>query len=108
MYFDSYKLVGLHIVVATISSARRRPACATLINDAALRRLSVDIVAYFRYVSPVIEETIKALTIIYLIRSQRIAFLVDAAIYGFAVGKGFAVVENLYYLSIRPDSLMPV
>ena len=63
---------------------------------------------YSRYVSPVIEETLKALIIVYLIRTQRIAFLVDAAIYGFAVGTGFAVVENLYYLAMRPDSHMAV
>ena len=108
MYFDSYKLVGLRIVVATIFVGAAAAGLCYVINDAALRRLSVDFITYSRYVSPVIEETIKALTIVYLIRSQRIAFLVDAAIYGFAVGTGFAVVENLYYLSIRPDSLMPV
>ena len=106
MYFDSYKLVGLRIVVATIFVGAAAAGLSYVINDAALRRLSVDFVTYSRYVSPVIEETIKALIIVYLIRSQRIAFLVDAAIYGFAVGTGFAVVENLYYLSMRPDSLM--
>ena len=101
MYFDSYKLVGLRIVVATIFVGAAAAGLCYVINDAALHRLSVDFITYSRYVSPVIEETIKALTIVYLIRSQRIAFLVDAAIYGFAVGTGFAVVENLYYLSHR-------
>ena len=31
-------------------------------------------------------------------------FLVDAAIFGFAVGAGFAIFENLYYLTILPDT----
>jgi hypothetical protein len=36
-------------------------------------------------------------------RNNRIGFLVDAAIYGFAVGAGFAIFENLYYMTILPD-----
>jgi hypothetical protein len=65
-------------------------------------------VTYSRYVSPVIEGAIKALVIAGLVRAKRIAFLVDAAIAGFAVGTGFAVVENVYYLAMRPDSHIAV
>jgi len=32
-----------------------------------------------------------------LVRTNRIGFLVDAAIYGFAIGTGFALVENMAY-----------
>jgi RsiW-degrading membrane proteinase PrsW (M82 family) len=35
---------------------------------------------------------------------HRIGFLVDAAIFGFTVGSGFAVIENLYYLEQVPDA----
>ena len=35
-----------------------------------------------------------------MLRSNRIGFLVDAGIFGFAVGTGFAIVENLYYLQV--------
>jgi hypothetical protein len=34
-----------------------------------------------------------------MMRTRRIGFLIDAAIDGFAVGTGFALAENLYYLS---------
>ena len=35
----------------------------------------------------------------------RIAFLVDAAIFGFAVGTGFSIVENTYYsFLVGPDT----
>src|SRR5439155_23523622 len=47
----------------------------------------------------VIEEIFKAIPIFWMIRSKRIGFLIDAAICGFAVGAGFALTENLYYLS---------
>ena len=51
-------------------------------------------------VAPVIEELLKALVIVLLVRANRIGFLVDAAILGFAVGTGFALVENLYFLHL--------
>ena len=40
----------------------------------------------------------------YLIRTRRVGMLVDAAIYGFAVGTGFALFENFYYLATRPET----
>ena len=39
-----------------------------------------------------------------LVHTRRVGFLVDGAILGFAVGAGFAVVENLYYQQIAPDA----
>ncbi len=54
--------------------------------------------------SPLIEEALKATVILFLIRLNRIGFLVDAAIMGFAVGTGFAVIENMYFLQMLPDT----
>lgn len=51
------------------------------------------------YAAPIIEEMLKALVLIYLIQSPRFRYVVDSAIYGFGVGIGFAVVENIFYLS---------
>jgi hypothetical protein len=51
-----------------------------------------------RYVAPPIEETLKAAWVAWLIARRRVGFMVDAAIVGFAVGTGFALVENIYYL----------
>jgi hypothetical protein len=45
---------------------------------------------------------------VYLFRGNRIGFLVDSAILGFAVGAGFALVENFYHLFSGPDSHMGV
>ena len=45
-----------------------------------------------------IEEVAKALYIAWLLRSNRVGFMVDTAISGFAVGAGFAVLENLTYI----------
>jgi hypothetical protein len=48
----------------------------------------------------VVEEVIKGLYVFWLIRRGRLGFMVDAAIAGFAVGTGFALVENLLYLPV--------
>ena len=61
-----------------------------------------DFTAYSRYVSPWIEETLKAVVLVFLIRTRRVGLPVDAGIAGFAIGTGFALVENLYYLASRP------
>ena len=57
-----------------------------------------------RYVAPLVEETFKAVPIVLLLRRNRIGFLVDAAIRGFAVGAGFAAVENAHYFMVLHDN----
>jgi hypothetical protein len=74
------------------------------VNAGALGLLRIELSAYSRYVSPIVEELLKGLVIVALIRSHRIGFLVDAAIFGFAVGTGFALVENIYFLEIARDA----
>ena len=60
--------------------------------------------AYSRFVAPLVEETVKAAYIAYLIVRRRIGFPVDAAQLGFAVGTGFAVIENLDYFRVLSDA----
>jgi len=55
-------------------------------------------------IAPVVEELLKLLFVVYAVRFRRVGFPVDAAIVGFAVGTGFAVVENAYYLIALPSA----
>ncbi|MBI2865532.1 MAG: PrsW family intramembrane metalloprotease [Chloroflexi bacterium] len=48
--------------------------------------------------APIIEEILKSLVLIYLVRRPSFTYFVDGAIYGFAAGTAFAVLENLLYL----------
>lgn len=48
--------------------------------------------------APVIEELLKGLIVWWLLRKGRIGFMVEGAIYGFAIGTGFAMAENVVYL----------
>jgi RsiW-degrading membrane proteinase PrsW (M82 family) len=59
-----------------------------------------------RYLAPAVEELLKAGFLFFLIYKKRIGFMVDAAIYGFAIGTGFALCENLFYVYSLPDASM--
>jgi RsiW-degrading membrane proteinase PrsW (M82 family) len=104
LLLDSYKLVKLRSVIAIVVSGVVVAGASYYINGVALGVLAIEFTSYTRYVAPVVEELFKGLVIVALIRAHRIGFLVDAAISGFAVGTGFAAVENLYYLHLVPDA----
>jgi protease PrsW len=53
--------------------------------------------------APIIEEFLKLLILVYFIQMSQFRYVVDGAVYGFAVGVGFAITENLLYLSNHSD-----
>ncbi len=98
VYMDSYKLVRLRVVLWVIFLGGICAGASYFINGWLMQGSELALLNYTRYVAPLVEEGLKGLAMVYLFRSNRIGFLVDAAILGFAVGAGFAFVENLYYL----------
>lgn len=104
IFLDSYKLVKLRSILAIILLGSIAAAVSLPINILILRLTTFDFVFYPRYGAPIIEEFLKVVYIVYLIRSGKIGFMVDAAIYGFAIGAGFAFVENTYFLRSISDS----
>ncbi|MBT8062745.1 MAG: PrsW family intramembrane metalloprotease [Gammaproteobacteria bacterium] len=108
LYMDSYKLVSLRTVLVVIVAGGIMTVLAYFANGLVYESLDISQGYYKRYVAPLVEEGLKAAIIIYLFRTHRIGFLVDAAIMGFAVGAGFAVVENFFYLYKIPDASMAV
>lgn len=106
VYLDSYKLVPLKWVVGLIALGAVSALASYPINVAGLEWLGLSFSQYTRYVAPLIEEFLKACVIFFLMRRNRIGFLVDAAIFGFAVGAGFAIFENLFYLQALPETAL--
>lgn len=104
LYMDSYKLVKLHLVTRVILAGVLTAVIAYFANSYAIGGLDIEFFHYTRYVSPIIEESLKGLVIVYLLRNNQIGFLVDSAIMGFAVGAGFAMAENMYYLYHATDA----
>lgn len=61
------------------------------------------------FVAPLVEEPLKAAFLLYLIRSPRFRYVVDGAVYGIAVGIGFAMSENMFvYLPDAGESVLGV
>lgn len=106
--FDSYKLVRLRTVLGVIVLGGLTAVASYFANLVALDGLELQFRDYSRLVAPAIEESLKAMVILLLMRGERIGFLVDAAIFGFAVGTGFALIENLFYLQSLPDAHIAV
>ncbi len=101
---DSFKLVRLKSVLAALLGGFLAAAVCYVINRALLEAEIFHAGEYSRYIAPVIEEVLKSLLVFRLIVSRRIGFLVDAAIYGFAIGAGFAIIENIYYVRSIPEA----
>jgi RsiW-degrading membrane proteinase PrsW (M82 family) len=101
---DSYKLVALRAVLLAVVAGAIAGLAGYGINVWLRPALGMDVTTYSRYVSPAIEETLKAAYVVYLLSRNRIGFVVDAAILGFGIGTGFAFLENLYYLRVNPDA----
>jgi len=106
VYLDSYKLIPMRFILATIGLGCIAGILSYPLNTFARELVNIEFLTLTRYVAPFIEEALKAFIIIVLIRRNRIGFPVDAAIFGFAVGAGFAIFENLYYLQTVPDMLL--
>jgi len=105
---DGYRLVRMRMMLALMATGAVAAALSYLLNNLAFAQFHGSFVTYSRYVSPWIEESLKAALLVFLIRTRRVGLPVDAGIAGFAIGTGFAVIENLYYLAARPHTVLAV
>ncbi len=58
--------------------------------------------------APVFEEIFKALLIVLLASRLSLTYAVDGTAYGFAIGTGFGMAENLNYVLSNPDRALPI
>jgi len=94
---DSFKLVHGRDVATSIVTGAACAGVSYAINALLLNTLHLPPAIVSRYLAPIHEEVLKACVVIYLVRRGKVGFMVDAGIHGFAVGTGFALVENVYY-----------
>ena len=97
---DSYKLVSLRTVFMALFAGVLAAVVCFAINSVIFAQFPRYADQYARFGAPVVEEMAKAVYWIFLIATARVAFMADSAICGFAVGAGFAVVENIFYLDV--------
>jgi protease PrsW len=103
LLLDSYKLVTLRRVATTIGVGVAAAAVALFLNSLGFAVLP-STQLYAELGAPVVEELLKAAWLIVLIRRGRVGFMVDAAILGFGIGAGFALLENVVYLYSIPQA----
>ena len=101
---DSYKLVALRSVLWSIGAGILAGVAGYVVNIGLSPLLGLGPDRYSLYIAPVVEESLKAVGVLYLLSRNRVGFVVDGAIHGFAIGTGFAFLENLYYLRVMPDA----
>jgi len=101
---DSYKLLRPAVLLRSVVAGGLASIASYFLAQLFLGQLGLPQYLLVRYVAPLYEEALKALVVVWAIRSRRVGFMVDAAILGFAVGTGFATAENLYYLRSLGDA----
>jgi len=99
IYLDSFKLIKKQIIIACLLWGMLSAGFAYFANTYLLQKVySLNIPFLSDMIAPVTEETLKMLFLIFLIKKNKIGFIIDGAIYGFAIGAGFSIIENIFYL----------
>lgn len=99
---DALKLVTLRELAGLLVLGAIAALMAWPISGRVLDALPIGFSTYSRFVAPWDEEALKAMMIIGLFWFNRVGYKVDAVIVGFAIGAGFSVVENIFYLVRYP------
>ena len=104
---DSYKLVPSRSLYWSLGAGCLAAAAAFVVNMLLSDVSGLPFEPFSRYVAPLTEETVKAFFLVRLLLTRRTGFLVDTAIHGFAIGAGFALVENTgYFLTLGSASTL--
>ena len=103
LLMDSFKLVPFRAVSVALLVGALTALVALALESWLLDKAGLSTRLLTRYVGPLIEEVLKAAFVVVVLRQRRLGFLVDAALVGFSVGTGFALVENLEYLRTVND-----
>lgn len=99
VYIDSFKLVKNETISYSVLWGVASAALSLFIENILPSLLEIREQVFPIVISPVIEETLKSLILIFFIIKSKIVFRIDGAIYGFAIGVGFALGENIYLMA---------
>ncbi|MCZ6766647.1 MAG: PrsW family glutamic-type intramembrane protease [bacterium] len=103
IFIDSFKLVRFRNILYSILTGCIVAFGCLWINSFLMRLLNTSSMTFNQNIAPTVEEIMKGILLVVLIRKKRIGFMVDASIHGFAIGAGFSIVENIYYFNVHPD-----
>lgn len=95
---DLYKTGEFKLLLICFGAGVLAYIAAAFINPIPRRLGWIDYNQMVRYLAPVVEEILKGLILFFLVRRPKFTYFIDGALYGFATGIGFAIVENFEYI----------
>ncbi|MEW6511333.1 MAG: PrsW family glutamic-type intramembrane protease [Bacteroidota bacterium] len=105
-FLDSYKLIPPRSLLASLGAGCAAAVLAYAVNTMLMEATGIRFELFSRYGAPLTEEALKAIVLVRLLLARKTGFLVDTAIHGFAIGAGFALVENIaYFLTRAPGTI---
>ena len=97
LYLDSFKLIKWGLLIISALWGVSSSISTYGLNTYLLSAFHISSNDYSIFIAPVVEEGLKLLFILVLFYTSRLGFMIDAAIYGFSAGLGFALFENSFY-----------
>jgi len=102
---DTFKLLKPVVIVSVILCGFLSALFAYPINNFFFSTFDERLVTGFT--APFFEEILKFIVVVFLFYRNKLGFLADALIIGFASGAGFSIIENIFYLNhIETNNLM--
>lgn len=114
LWMDIFKLVKYVNIIKTILAGIILAIFAYFANDFTKGLINISAIESYlniqrfdiKILIPFIEEIFKFSIIVFLIIRNKAGFVIDTLIYGFSAGMGFAIAENVFYLSILSDDFL--
>lgn len=92
---DSFSLVSVKSLIFLVSSGIAAALVCFGLFSLTGRIMPEKISDYF---NPIMEEVVKGIPLFYLARQKKTVFFIDSVICGAALGGGFSILENIFYL----------
>ncbi|MFP4528706.1 MAG: PrsW family glutamic-type intramembrane protease [Candidatus Kapaibacterium sp.] len=105
---DSFKLVRASDLFVSLALGVAAASLSLVINNSIREIFEISYNKYAQSGGPAVEEIVKMSFLAFMILRGRIGFMIDGAILGFAVGAGFAVVENILFVGWGISASWPV
>ncbi len=105
---DSFKLIKKKLIFVCLIWGMISAILAYYLNTSLINGAFIhDENLALKIFPPFVEESLKILIILILIKWNKVGFMIDGAIYGFGVGAGFSLIENLFYLhELQSDNII--
>jgi RsiW-degrading membrane proteinase PrsW (M82 family) len=95
---DFYKTGTFRNILIYFAAGTLAYLLAVFANRTTLERELLSRMDIIRYSAPILEEIFKGALLLYIVRRANFTYFVEGAVYGFAIGVGFAIVENYEYI----------